>query len=227
MHLIPRGLVVLRSLHVTDWVFGLAGSSMMGVLLGVSTWVWHRPGNESMGFGLVGFVCGFVMWVVYQALWGHARPYPPPLRWRRHLPWGILWNFEGFLVASHSEGITYIRCVQIRGFNRSRRFIHLRSARIVSGVTAKSVPALVQTSSGYVLPSDKAIRIPPKAEFKIHVLFDSADPGRSGEGIRKDGFLRDYSRFYFMAGYNHTLFIKEFNTAHIHTELDQLKLKSE
>lgn len=222
MQVIRRGLVVLRSLHVTDWVFGLAGSSLMGVLLGVSAWVGHRPGNESMGWGLVGFVCGFVLWGIYQAHWGHVRPYPPPFQWRRHVPWGILWNFEGFLVETHNEGITYIRCVQIRGFNRSRRFIQLRSARIVSGVTAKSVPVLVQTSSGYVLPSDKPIRIPPKAEFKIHAFFGSANPGRSGEGIRKDEFLRDYSKFCFMAGYDRTLFIKEFNAAHIHTELERL-----
>jgi len=195
----------------------------MGFLLGVNAWVEHRPGNESMGWSLVGFVCGFVMWVVYQALWGQVRPYPPPLRWRRHLPWGILWNFEGFLVATHhNEGITYIRCVQVRGYNRSRGFIDLRSARIVSGVTAKSVPALILTSSGYVLPSDKTVRIPPNAEFKIHALFNNPNPDSSWEGLRKDEFLRDYSRFYFMAGYNRTLFTKEFNTAHIHTELERL-----
>lgn len=179
-----------------------------------------------MGWSLVGFAGGFVLWVMYQAQWGHVRPYPPPCQWRRHLPWGILWNFEGFLVATHHAGIPYIRCVQIRGFNRSRGYIRLRSARIVSGAATRSVPALVQTSSGYDLPVDKEIRIPPKAEFKIHVLFNDPGRGDSWEGIRKDEFLRDYSKFYFLAGYDHTLFTKEFNTDHIHAELDQLKLKS-
>lgn len=224
--MIRRGLIVLRSLHGIDWVLGIAGSSLMGMLLGVSAKVWHHPENQSMGWGLVGFVCGFVMWAVYHALWGQVRPYPPPFQWRRHLPWGILWNFEGFLVANHNERVTHIRCVQIRGFNRSRGFIHVQSARVVSAVAPKSVQALVHTPSGYVLPSDETVRIPPKAEFKIHALFDNVDPGSSWEGMLEGEFLRDYSKFHFMATYDHTLFCKTFSTAHIYAELDQLKLKS-
>lgn len=223
MQLRPRGLVVLRSLHGTNWVFGLAGSSLMGFLLGVSTWVGHRPGYESIAWGLVGFGCGFVLWVVYQALWGHIRPYPPPFQWRRHVPLGILWNFENFLVTSHNGASTYIHSVQIHGFNRSRGFIHLRSARIISGTVAKSVRALIQTSSGYIVPVNEEIRIPPKAEFKIRALFYNPDSGSSWEGLRKDEFFRDYSIFYFTAGYNHTLFTRKFNTDHIYAELARLK----
>lgn len=225
MPLLSRGLLVLRSLHVTDWALGIAGSFLMGFLLGAGTWVWHHSGNESLGWDVAGFVCGGVLWIVYQARWGLVRPYPPPFRWQRHLPWGILWNFERFLVANHDEGGVHIRCVQIRGFNRSRGFIHLQSARIVSAITTSSVQMLVQTSSGYVLPSDTMVRIPPKAEFKIFALIDNTAPGSPQDGMRKEEFLREYSRFHFMATYDHTLFCKTFSAMHIYAELEQLKLK--
>jgi hypothetical protein len=223
MPLIPRGLLVLRSLHFADWVRGIAGSFLVGFLLGVGTWLWHRSGSESLGWGVAGFVCGGVLWIAYQARWGLVRPYPPPFRWRRHLPWGILWNFEGFLVANRDEGVVHIRCVQVRGFNRSRRFVHLQSAHIVSAVTTNSTQMLVQTSSGYVLPSNTTVRIPPKAEFKILALIDNAASGSPQDGMREEEFRREYSGFHFMAVYDHTLFCKAFRAVHIYAELEQLK----
>jgi hypothetical protein len=84
---------------------------------------------------------------------------------------------------------------------------------------------LVQTSSGYVLPSNTAVRIPPKAEFKILALIDNAASGSPQDGMREEEFLREYSRFHLMTVYDHTPFSRTFNAVHIYAELEQLKLE--
>lgn len=180
---------------------------------------------EVFTIGFIFLTCYILIFLSVIGVLAKPTPIPGPSWIERHKPWGIAWDFEGFLGSNWKQGENvYVFVFQAKGTNKYSKPVQIKEVNIRSDKTGESIPVLIRTDKGYVEP-EKANPIPSKATFRMQSLFYDPKTRQDGdrEGLPEDIFLQDFGEFTLNISHERGDFSKKFNKYHVEAEINRVR----
>jgi hypothetical protein len=130
------------------------------------------------------------------------------------MQWGLTGPAPIYLYSSADD--IYVTDFFIRGMNVTNNEIKIDDIFILSGMTSKRLPMLINVDN-YWIAIDKINPIPPHAEFDLRATLDN-----SSRGIPMTKFLKEWGTFSFVARYSGTEFKADFDQQAVTDRFSQM-----